>query len=212
MLNSSTIPMVTEKNAKGERFFDIYSFLLRNRIVFISGPVDDHLASVVCAQLIFLESEDHEKDVHLYINSPGGSVSAGMAIYDTMQFIKSDVNTWGIGMAASIGSLLLTGGAKGKRNILPNGRVMIHEPWGGYQGRSQHMEDHAKEAITLRENITKIYAHHTGQDEKKIYSWLNRETFFSSKEALELGFVDKIIQNRDSFSLNELKPFNQKSE
>lgn len=193
-MRSALIPIVLENTPKGERSFDIYSYLLKHRIIFLSGEIDDHVASVICAQLLFLESEDSKKDIHLYINSPGGSVSAALAIYDTMHFIGPDVNTWGMGMAASSGSLLLTAGAPGKRNILQHGRVMIHEPWGGFQGRSKHMQDHAKEIIFLRSKLSEIYKKHTGQALELIEQWMDRETFFSAEEAVAFGLVDKIAE------------------
>lgn len=190
------VPIVIKKSAQGERSYDIYSFLLRNRIIFLSGVINDNVASSICAQLIFLESEDPDQDIHLYINSPGGSIASAMAIYDTMQFIKPDVCTLGMGMAASCGSFLLSAGAAGKRNALPNTRIMLHEPWGGYQGRSKHIEDHAKEIIFLRNVLIDIYAKHSGQNKEQLNNWLDRETFFSSQEAKDLNLIDNIVTSR----------------
>jgi len=189
------IPVVVKKSAMGERSYDIYSFLLRNRIVFLSGGINDNVAASICAQLIFLAAEDPKKDIHFYINSVGGTVHSAMAIYDTMQLIAPEVQTWGMGLAASCGSFLLTAGAKGKRNILPHTRVMLHEPWGGYQGRSRHMEDHAKEAAYTRKTLTDIYQKHTDQDSDKIEKWLERETFFSAQECKELKLIDNIVEH-----------------
>lgn len=189
------IPIVVKKSAQGERSYDIYSFLLRNRIVFMSGPINDNVAASICAQIIFLAAEDSKKDIHFYINSVGGAVHSAMAIYDTMQLVAPDIQTWGMGIAASCGSFLLTAGAKGKRNILPHTRVMLHEPWGGYQGRSRHMEDHAKEAAYTRKALTEIYHQHTGQHHEQIEKWLERETFFSAQEAKDFKLVDNIVEH-----------------
>jgi ATP-dependent Clp protease protease subunit len=197
----SLVPIVIENSPRGERSFDIYSYLLRNRIIFLSGVIDDKVASSICAQLLFLEAEDSEKDIYLYINSQGGGINASFAIYDTMRFIKPDVHTVGMGLAASCGSFLLTAGTPGKRSALPNLRVMLHEPWGGYQGRSRHMEDHAKEIVFLRNKMIDIYHHHTGIEKSTIIEWLDRESFFSSEEALEYNLVDKIITNKESIIL-----------
>jgi len=197
------IPIVVKKSAQGERSYDIYSFLLRNRIVFLSGPINDNVAASVCAQLIFLAAEDPKKDIHFYINSVGGTVHSAMAIYDTMQLISPDVQTWGMGLAASCGSFLLTAGTPGKRNILPHTRVMLHEPWGGYQGRSRHMEDHAKEAAYTRKTLTDIYHRHTKQPHDQIEKWLERETFFSSEECKKLGIIDNIVEH--SSIMNEVQ-------
>ncbi len=197
------IPIVVKKSAQGERSYDIYSFLLRNRIVFLSGPINDNVAASVCAQLIFLAAEDAKKDIHFYINSVGGTVHSAMAIYDTMQLIAPDVQTWGMGLAASCGSFLLTAGTAGKRNILPHTRVMLHEPWGGYQGRSRHMEDHAKEAAYTRKSLTDIYHHHTKQSPEQIEKWLERETFFSAEECKKLGIIDNIVEH--SSIMNEVQ-------
>ncbi|KZZ59614.1 ATP-dependent Clp protease proteolytic subunit, partial [Oleiphilus sp. HI0125] len=162
--NSGLVPMVIEQTARGERSFDIYSRLLKERVIFLVGQVEDHMANLVVAQLLFLESENPDKDIHLYINSPGGSVTAGMSIYDTMQFIKPDVSTLCIGQACSMGAFLLTGGAKGKRHCLPNSRMMIHQPLGGYQGQATDIEIHTKEILTIRDKLNRIMSHHTGQD------------------------------------------------
>ncbi len=190
------IPIVIKKSNQGERSYDIYSFLLRNRIIFLSGPINDAVSTSICAQLLFLEAEDPTQDIHIYINSPGGIVSSALAIYDTMQFIKPDVNTWGMGMAASCGSFLLACGTEGKRHALPNTRVMLHEPWGGYQGRSQHIEDHAKDIMYTRNKLVDIYHKHTKQDKDKINKWLDRESFFSAEEALSIGILDNVVTNR----------------
>jgi len=197
------IPIVVKKSAQGERSYDIYSFLLRNRIVFLSGPINDNVAASVCAQLIFLAAEDPKKDIHFYINSVGGTVHSALAIYDTIQLIAPDVQTWGMGLAASCGSFLLTAGTAGKRNILPNTRVMLHEPWGGYQGRSRHMEDHAKEMVAARKTLTDIYHRHTKQPHEQIEKWLERETFFSAQECKKLGIIDNIVTH--SSIMNEVQ-------
>lgn len=189
------IPIVVKKSAQGERSYDIYSFLLRNRIVFLNGVINDNVAASICAQLIFLAAEDSKKDIHLYINSVGGALHAAMAMYDTIQLITPDVQTWGMGLAASCGSLLLTAGTKGKRNILPHTRVMLHEPSSGYQGRSRHMEDHARESAYNRKMLVDIYHKHTQQPKDDIEKWLERETFFSSKESEKLGIIDNIVEH-----------------
>lgn len=170
------VPMVVEQSAKGERAYDIYSRLLKERVIFLVGPVEDYMANLVVAQLLFLESENPDKDIHLYINSPGGSVTAGMSIYDTMQFIKPDVSTVCIGQAASMGALLLTAGAAGKRYCLPNSRVMIHQPLGGYQGQASDIEIHTREILGIREKLNQILAHHTGQDVEKVAQDTDRDT------------------------------------
>lgn len=198
------IPIVVKKTAGGERSYDIFSFLLRNRIVFITGAINDHMASIVCAQLLFLDSIDPKSDIHLYIMSPGGVVSAALAIYDTIRCLRADVQTWGLGIAASCGSFLLTAGTKGKRNALEHTRIMIHEPWGGYQGRSRHIEDHANEIRYTREVLTRIYNRHTGQSKDTIEKWMERETFFSAQEAKELGIIDNI---RTSYNYEEARDF-----
>lgn len=191
------VPMVIEQTARGERSFDIYSRLLKERIIFLVGQVEDYMANLVVAQLLFLESENPDKDIHLYINSPGGSVTAGMAIYDTMQFIKADVSTMCIGQAASMGSLLLTAGAKDKRFCLPHSRVMIHQPLGGFQGQASDIDIHAKEILLVRERLNNILSHHTGQDVKKIQQDTDRDNFLSAEDAVEYGLVDKVLSNRE---------------
>ena len=190
------IPMVVEQNGRGERAYDIYSRLLKERVVFMVGPVDDMTANLVVAQLLFLEAENPDKDISLYINSPGGSVTAGMAIYDTMQFIKPDVSTLCIGQAASMGALLLTSGAKNKRFCLPNSRVMIHQPLGGFQGQASDIEIHAKEILYLKDKLNRILSHHTGQDIKTISKDTDRDNFMSSDDAVKYGLVDKVINER----------------
>ncbi len=190
------IPMVIEQSGRGERAYDIYSRLLKERVIFLVGPVNDMTANLVVAQLLFLEAENPDKDISLYINSPGGSVTAGMAIYDTMQFIKPDVSTLCIGQAASMGSLLLTAGAKGKRYCLPNSRVMIHQPLGGFQGQASDIEIHAKEILYLREKLNGILASHTGQPVKNIERDTDRDNFMSADQSVAYGLVDKVIANR----------------
>ena len=187
------VPMVVEQTSRGERSFDIYSRLLNERIVFLGDQVDDQIANLIVAQLLHLESDDPDKDVSLYINSPGGSVYAGLAIYDTMQFIKPDVVTICFGMAMSMGSLLLTGGAPGKRFALPNSRILIHQPSGGYQGQSADIEIHAREILDLRRRLDQIYATHSGQDIDKIHKDMDRDRYFTPDEALEYGLIDRVI-------------------
>jgi ATP-dependent Clp protease protease subunit len=188
------VPMVVEQTSRGERSFDIYSRLLNERIIFLGDQVDDTIANLIVAQLLHLESEDPDKDVSLYINSPGGSVYAGLAIYDTMQFIKPDVVTICFGMAMSMGSLLLAGGTKGKRFALPNSRVLIHQPSGGYQGQSADIEIHAKEILDLRHRLDLIYAEHTGQDIEKVHVDMDRDRYFNPEEAVEYGIIDRVIE------------------
>lgn len=190
------VPMVIEQTARGERSFDIYSRLLKERVIFLVGQVEDYMANLIVAQLLFLESENPDKDIHLYINSPGGSVTAGMAIYDTMQFIKADVSTMCIGQAASMGSLLLTAGAKGKRFCLPHSRVMIHQPLGGFQGQASDIDIHAKEILSVRERLNNILSFHTGQDVEKIQNDTDRDNFLSADAAVEYGLIDKVLSNR----------------
>lgn len=190
------IPMVVEQSGRGERAYDIYSRLLKERVIFLVGPVDDMTANLVVAQLLFLEAENPDKDISLYINSPGGSVTAGLAIYDTMQFIKPDVSTLCIGQAASMGALLLTAGAKNKRFCLPNSRVMIHQPLGGFQGQASDIEIHAKEILYLKDKLNRILSLHTGQDIKTISKDTDRDNFMSSEDALKYGLVDKVINER----------------
>jgi ATP-dependent Clp protease protease subunit len=190
------VPMVVEQSGRGERAYDIYSRLLRERVIFLVGPVNDQSANLVVAQLLFLESENPDKDISLYINSPGGSVSAGMSIFDTMQFIKPDVSTLCMGMAASMGSFLLMAGAKGKRFSLPNSKVMIHQPSGGAQGQATDIEIHAREILKTREQLNKIYADRTGQSLEKISSDMERDFYMSPSEALDYGLIDKVIEKR----------------
>ncbi len=190
------VPMVIEQTARGERSFDIYSRLLKERVIFLVGQVQDHMANLVVAQLLFLESENPEKDIHLYINSPGGSVTAGMAIYDTMQFIKPEVSTLCVGQAASMGALLLTGGAKGKRYSLPHSRVMIHQPLGGFQGQASDIAIHAQEILGIREKLNKVLARHTGQPLEKVQQDTDRDNFLSSYDAVEYGLIDKVLSSR----------------
>ncbi len=190
------IPMVIEQSGRGERAYDIYSRLLRERVVFLVGPVNEITANVIVAQLLFLESENPDKDISLYINSPGGSVSAGLAIYDTMQFIKPDVSTLCIGQAASMGALLLTAGAKNKRFCLPNSRVMIHQPMGGFQGQASDIEIHAKEILFLKARLNEIMAHHSGKPIDDIEKDTDRDNFLSAVQAVEYGLVDKVLSSR----------------
>jgi len=190
------VPIVVEQTARGERSYDIYSRLLKERVVFAVGPVEDYMANVIVAQLLFLESENPDKDIALYINSPGGSVSSGLAIYDTMQFIKPDVSTICIGMAASMGAVLLAGGAKGKRFMLPNSRAMIHQPSGGYQGQASDIRIQAQEILKIRERLNEILARHTGQTVEKIKLDSERDNFMSPTEAIAYGLVDKLLDKR----------------
>ena len=188
------VPMVVEQTARGERSFDIYSRLLNERIVFIGHPIDDQLANLVVAQLLHLESEDPDKDISLYINCPGGSIYAGLAIYDTMQFIRPAVQTICYGMAMSMGSLLLTGGAEGKRLALPNSRVLIHQPSAGYQGQAADIEIHAREILDMRRRVDEIYARHTGQTVERVHADMERDRFFTAEQAVEYGLVDRVIE------------------
>jgi len=195
-MNLGLVPMVVEQSSRGERAYDIYSRLLKERVVFCVGPVDDHMANLIVAQLLFLESDNPEKDIHLYINSPGGSVSAGLAVYDTMQFIRSEVSTMCVGQAASMGALLLAGGQAGKRYCLPHSRVMIHQPLGGYQGQASDIEIHAREILLIREKLNHILAKHTGQSLEKIAEDTERDNFMSGQESVEYGLVDKVHDKR----------------
>ena len=190
------VPMVIEQSGRGERAYDIYSRLLKERVIFLVGPINDAVANVVVAQLLFLESENPDKDIALYINSPGGSVSAGLAIYDTMQFIKPDVSTLCTGLAASMGAFLLSAGTKGKRFSLPNSRIMIHQPLGGVQGQASDIEIHAKEILYLRERLNAILAANTGQDVEKIARDTDRDNFLSAADAAEYGLIDKVLEKR----------------
>ena len=194
--NLGLIPMVVEQSGRGERSYDIYSRLLKERVIFLVGPVNDMTANLVVAQLLFLEAENPDKDISLYINSPGGSVTAGMSIYDTMQFIKPDVSTLCIGQAASMGAFLLAAGAKGKRFSLPNSRIMIHQPSGGFQGQSSDIEIHAKEILYLRGKLNSILAHHTGKTDKEIDRDTERDNFMSAEQSVTYGMIDKVIGSR----------------
>ena len=193
---NTLVPMVIEQTARGERSFDIYSRLLKERIIFLSGPVNDHVSTLICAQLLFLESENPKKDIYLYINSPGGVVTSGLAMYDTMQYIKPDVATVCIGQACSMGSLLLTAGTAGKRYSLPNSRVMVHQPSGGAQGQATDIEIQAKEILSLRKRLNDMYVKHTGQSLKKIEEALERDRFMSAEEAKEFGLIDHIVEKQ----------------
>ena len=199
--NLNLVPMVVEQTSRGERAYDIYSRLLKERVIFLVGPVDDYMANVIVAQLLFLESENPDKDINLYINSPGGSVTAGMAIYDTMQFIKPDVSTMCIGQAASMGAILLTAGAKGKRYALPNSRVMIHQPLGGFSGQASDFDIHAREILTIRERLNHILAHHTGQPVERIATDTDRDRFLSALDAKSYGLVDNVLERRPEESV-----------
>ncbi len=199
-IESNLVPMVVEQTARGERSYDIYSRLLKERVIFLVGQVEDHMANLIVAQLLFLESENPDKDIHLYINSPGGSVTAGMSIYDTMQFIKCDVSTMCIGQAASMGALLLTGGADGKRYALPHSRVMIHQPLGGFQGQASDIEIHAREIIQIRERLNNVLATHTKQSFKTIEKDTDRDNFMSAYDAKEYGLIDDVLESRTEAS------------
>jgi ATP-dependent Clp protease protease subunit len=191
------VPMVIEQTSRGERSFDIYSRLLKERVIFMTGQVEDHMANLIVAQMLFLEAENPEKDIYLYINSPGGVITAGMSIYDTMQFIKPDVSTICMGQAASMGAFLLTAGAKGKRFCLPNSRVMIHQPLGGYQGQATDIEIHAREILKVKARMNELMAHHTGQSLEQIERDTERDRFLSAPEAVEYGLVDSILTHRN---------------
>ena len=194
---SNLIPMVVEQSSRGERAYDIYSRLLKERIIFVVGPINDNVASLVTAQMLFLESENPKKEIYLYINSPGGLVTAGLGIYDTMQYIKPDVSTLCIGQAASMGSFLLAAGQKGKRYSLPNSRIMVHQPSAGFQGQATDIEIHANEVLSLKERLNKIYSKHTGKSEKDIKSALERDNFMTPESAKEFGLVDKVVSKRE---------------
>lgn len=193
---AALVPIVVEQTARGERSYDIYSRLLKDRIIFMTGQVEDHMANLIVAQMLFLESENPDKDIHLYINSPGGSVTAGLSIYDTMQFIKPDVSTMCIGQAASMGAVLLAGGTKGKRMVLPHSRIMIHQPSGGAQGQASDIEIQANEIIKIRQKLNVLLAEHCGQEIDKIAKDTERDNFMSAEEALQYGLVDKVFQPR----------------
>jgi ATP-dependent Clp protease protease subunit len=200
------VPMVVEQTARGERAYDIYSRLLKERLIFVVGTIDDYVANIVVAQMLFLESENPEKDIGLYINSPGGVVSAGLAIYDTMQFIRPDVSTICIGQAASMGSILLAGGAAGKRFCLPHARIMIHQPLGGIQGQASDMEIHVREILETRERLNKIYAKHTGQSVDRIKQDTDRDRFMDWSEAVKYGLIDKVLEKRGEIPVPGAKP------
>lgn len=193
---ANLVPMVVEQSARGERAYDIYSRLLKERVIFVVGPIEDHMANLIVAQLLFLESENPDKDISLYINSPGGSVTAGLAIYDTMQFIKPDVSTLCTGQAASMGAILLAGGTAGKRYGLPHSRVMIHQPLGGFQGQASDFEIHAKEIIAVRGRLNKLLASHTGKSEEDIDRDTERDNFMSAEQSVEYGIMDKVLSSR----------------
>jgi len=194
--NLGLVPIVIEQTARGERSFDIYSRLLKERVIFLVGPVEDHMSNLVVAQLLFLESENPDKDIHLYINSPGGSVTAGLAIYDTMRFVRPDVSTMCIGQAASMGALLLAGGAAGKRFCLPHSRMMIHQPLGGFQGQATDIDIHAREILHIRDQLNSILSHHTGQPAEKVAEDTERDRFMGGDAAVEYGLVDKVLDDR----------------
>ena len=196
--NSALVPMVVEQTSRGERAFDIYSRLLKERIIFLSGPIDDYISNLVVAQLLFLESENPDKDISIYVNSPGGVISSGLAIYDTMQFISPDVSTLCIGQAASMGALLMAGGTKGKRFALPNSRIMIHQPLGGYQGQASDIEIHAKEILYMKAKVNEILAKHTGKSLKKIEQDTDRDNFLNASDAKDYGLIDEILEERGS--------------
>jgi ATP-dependent Clp protease protease subunit len=190
------IPVVVEQDSRGERSFDIYSRLLRERVIFLGQPIDDQVANLVVAQLIHLESDDPDKDINLYINTPGGSIYAGLAIYDTMQFVKPDVATTCVGVAMSMGSMLLAGGAKGKRVVLPNSRMLIHQPSAGFEGQSTEIEIHAREVLNMRERVDEIYAKHTGRPLEQVHDDMERDRFFKAEEAVEYGLADRVLESR----------------
>ncbi|GAC33561.1 ATP-dependent Clp endopeptidase proteolytic subunit ClpP [Paraglaciecola polaris] len=202
---NALVPMVVEQTAKGERSYDIYSRLLKENVIFMVGQVEDHMANLIVAQMLFLEAENPEKDIFLYINSPGGSVTAGMAIYDTMNFIKPDVSTVCIGQAASMGAFLLSGGAKGKRYCLPNARVMIHQPLGGFQGQASDFEIHAREILSIKEKMNRLMAAHTGQDYDKVARDTDRDNFLSAQESVDYGLVDQVLSSRPDVSNSDTK-------
>jgi ATP-dependent Clp protease protease subunit len=195
-IRNQLVPMVVEQTSRGERAYDIYSRLLKERVIFIVGPIEDHMANLIVAQLLFLESENPDKDIHVYINSPGGSVTSGMSIYDTMQFIKPDVSTMCIGLAASMGAVLLTAGAAGKRYCLPHSRTMIHQPLGGFQGQAADIEIHAKEILSTRERLNALLAKHTGQPFEQISKDTDRDFFMSAEESVKYGLIDQVLDKR----------------
>ncbi|WP_143689740.1 ATP-dependent Clp endopeptidase proteolytic subunit ClpP [Wolbachia endosymbiont of Nilaparvata lugens] len=199
------IPIVVEQTSRGERAYDIYSRLVKERIIFVTGPIEDNMASVIVAQLLFLESENPDKDICMYINSPGGVVTAGLSIYDTMQYINPDVSTLCIGQAASMGSLLLTAGAEGKRYSLPHSRIMIHQPSGGYQGQATDIEIHANEILRVKKKLNQIYEKHTGNSLKKIEGMMERDKFMDPEEAMKIGLIDKVIAERKDMKIENIK-------
>jgi ATP-dependent Clp protease protease subunit len=196
-IKNQLVPMVVEQTPRGERAFDIYSRLLKERVIFITGPIEDHMANLVVAQFLFLEAENPEKDINIYINSPGGSVTSGMSIYDTMSYIKPDISTLCIGQASSMGAILLTGGTKGKRFALPNSRIMIHQPLGGFQGQATDIEIHAQEILKIRTKLNEILSQHSGKDIDKVSQDTERDNFMSGDEAVKYGLIDKVIDKRD---------------
>ena len=196
-IKNQLVPMVVEQTPRGERAFDIYSRLLKERVIFITGPIEDHMANLVVAQLLFLEAENPEKDINIYINSPGGSVTTGMSIYDTMSYIKPDISTLCIGQASSMGAILLTGGTKSKRFALPNSRIMIHQPLGGFQGQATDIEIHAQEILKIRTKLNEILSQHSGKDIDKVSQDTERDNFMSGDEAVKYGLIDKVIDKRD---------------
>jgi ATP-dependent Clp protease protease subunit len=196
MIQNALVPIVVEQTSRGERSYDIFSRLLKERVIFLVGPVEDQMANLVVAQLLFLESENPDKDIHLYINSPGGAVTAGLAIYDTMQFIKPNVSTLCIGQAASMGAVLLAGGAEGKRYCLPNSRIMVHQPLGGFQGQASDFDIHAKEILSIRDRLNGILAKHTGQDIEAIRKDTDRDNFMNGEQAVEYGLIDSVLTSR----------------
>ena len=196
-IKNQLVPMVVEQTPRGERAFDIYSRLLKERVIFITGPIEDHMANLVVAQLLFLEAENPEKDINIYINSPGGSVTSGMSIYDTMSYIKPDISTLCIGQASSMGAILLTGGTKGKRFALPNSRIMIHQPLGGFQGQATDIEIHAQEILKIRTKLNESLSQHSGKDIDKVSQDTERDNFMSGDEAVKYGLIDKVIDKRD---------------
>jgi ATP-dependent Clp protease protease subunit len=202
---NTLVPMVVEQTNRGERSYDIFSRLLKERIIFLTGPINDQVASLICAQLLFLESENPNKDISFYVNSPGGVVSSGLAIYDTMQYIRPDVSTVCIGQAASAGSLLLMAGAKGKRFSLPNAKIMVHQPSGGFQGQATDIEIHAREILETRRRLNEIYAHHTGQPLKTIEEAMERDKFMSAEDSKEFGLIDAVVEQRPSPTGGEKK-------
>lgn len=199
------IPIVVEQTSRGERAYDIYSRLVKERIIFVTGPIEDNMASVIVAQLLFLESENPDKDICMYINSPGGVVTAGLSIYDTMQYINPDVSTLCIGQAASMGSLLLTAGAQGKRYSLPHSRIMIHQPSGGYQGQATDIEIHANEILRVKKKLNQIYEKHTGNSLKKIEGMMERDKFMDPEEAMKIGLIDRVIAERKDMKIENIK-------